>query len=161
MPYWKGRIANSIVLRANSNPSLPPLSKGRSKEGLKSKEHGTERIKFYALCSLLFAICSVLFVVAVDAKVKGRCKDCHSMHAEKPFPVLTKGGCIGCHGQRPEGTQNIITIGKARIPQVLHHMENGDLAGGNFYYVADGYNPDYTKGHNVTGISQPESIPTM
>lgn len=115
--------------------------------------------KLFVFCYMLYAIC--FFVTDVDAKVRGRCKDCHSMHAETPFPVLTKGGCVGCHGQRPDGSQNIITIGKARIPQVLHHRENGDLAGGNFYYVADGYNPDYTKGHNVTGISQPESIPTM
>jgi len=38
-------------------------------------------------------------------------------------------------------------------------MENGDLAGGNFYYVADGYNPDYEKGHNVLGISVLEPPP--
>jgi predicted CXXCH cytochrome family protein len=38
-------------------------------------------------------------------------------------------------------------------------MGGGDLAGGNFYYVADGYNPDYTKGHNVLGISARELAP--
>jgi predicted CXXCH cytochrome family protein len=38
-------------------------------------------------------------------------------------------------------------------------MENADLAGGNFYYVADGYNPDYFKGQNVTGISRQEDHP--
>jgi len=76
-----------------------------------------------------------------------------------PFPALTEGGCIGCHGQAPYGTENIITIGKARIPQVLHHMQNGDLAGGNFYYVADGYNPDYSRGHNVAEISLQENPP--
>jgi predicted CXXCH cytochrome family protein len=38
-------------------------------------------------------------------------------------------------------------------PQALHNMTNGDLAGGNFYYVADGHAPDYAKGHNVAGIS--------
>lgn len=113
----------------------------------------------------LFFVMSFLLVIfsplSLDARMKGRCKDCHSMHAGTPFPVLTKGGCVGCHGQAPDGTQNIITIGKARIPQVLHHMKDGDLASGNFYYVADGYNPDYPKGHNVTGISHRESIPTM
>jgi hypothetical protein len=116
------------------------------------------------LCKLFFllgVISCLLFTGAVEAKMKGRCKDCHSMHADTPYPVLTRGGCVGCHGQVPDGTQNIIKTGKARIPQVLHHMENGDLASGNFYYVADGYNPDYSKGHNVSGISQPEYIPTM
>lgn len=106
-----------------------------------------------------------------DARVKGKCKDCHSMHysyegkemtyGERtgPFPSLTEGGCLGCHGQVPYGTENIITIGKARIPQVLHNMENGDLAAGNFYYVADGYNPDYSKGHNLKEISLQEDPP--
>jgi predicted CXXCH cytochrome family protein len=120
-----------------------------------------ELSKLCKLIILFYAISFLLFASVADARVKGRCKDCHSMHASTPFPVLTKGGCVGCHGQAPDGTQNIITIGKARIPQVLHHMKNGDLASGNFYYVADGYNPDYSKGHNVLGISQPESIPTM
>lgn len=129
--------------------------------------------KLRKLCKLflLFAICSMLFALDVDARVKGKCKDCHSMHYSfegeemtlggltGPFPALTEGGCLGCHGQAPYGTENIITIGKARIPQVLHNMENGDLAAGNFYYVADGYNPDYAKGHNLKGISLQEDPP--
>ena len=117
--------------------------------------------KLCKLFLLLGVVSCLLFAGAVEAKMKGRCKDCHSMHAGTPFPVLTKGGCVGCHGQAPDGTQNIITIGKVRIPQILHHMGDGDLASGNFYYVADGYNPDYFKGHNVLGISHAESIPTM
>jgi hypothetical protein len=110
---------------------------------------------------MLLALSYLLSASAVDARMKGRCRDCHSMHASTPFPVLTKGGCVGCHGQVPDGTQNIITIGKARIPQVLHHMKDGDFASGNFYYVADGYTPDYSRGHNVIGISRQESIPSM
>lgn len=124
--------------------------------------------KLFILCSLLYALC---FPYVVDARVKGRCKDCHSMHysyegkemtygdRQGPFPVLTKGGCLGCHGQDPIGTKSIITNGKARVPQVLHHNENADLAGGNFYYVADRYNPDYSKGHNIKGISLQENPP--
>ena len=133
-----------------SNPTLPPFSKGEM-GGLWP----------FAVCFILLALCSMLFAVKGEARMKGRCKDCHSMHSSTPFPVLTKGGCVGCHGQVPNGTQNIIKIGKARIPQILHHMADGDLASGNFYYVADGYNPDYSKGHNVVGISHQESIPTM
>jgi len=120
---------------------------------------------------LLFLSLSNTKMNTLHAQVKGRCKDCHTMHYSYegkpvtyggqigPFPILTKGGCIGCHGQNPSGSQNIITIGKARIPQVLHSMRSGDLAGGNFIYVADGYNPDYTKGHNVKGISTQEFPP--
>jgi len=120
---------------------------------------------------LLFALCSMLFASAVDARVKGKCKDCHSMHysyegkemtyggRQGPFPALTQGGCIGCHGQAPNGTKSIITNGKTRIPQVLHYPVNDNLAGGNFYYVADEYNPDYSKGHNIKGISRQENPP--
>jgi hypothetical protein len=125
----------------------------------------------YALCIMLLLCC--FFTSEIDARVKGRCKDCHTMHYSKegqevtyagkmgPFTSLTIGGCLGCHGQDPIGTKSIITNGKARIPQVLHHNENNDLAGGNFYYVADGYSPDYTKGHNLTGISRQENPPGM
>jgi hypothetical protein len=128
-------------------------------------KHGYLLIVF--LCSMLaFCITS-----SVDARVKGKCKDCHSMHysyegagmtyagLEGPFPYLTEGGCLGCHGQYPGGGENIIVVGKARIPQILHKMEGGDLAGGNFFYVADGYVPDYSKGHNVIGISRQEESP--
>ena len=41
----------------------------------KSKEQGAR--VFYIL---LFALCYMLFASVVDARVKGRCKDCHSMH---------------------------------------------------------------------------------
>ena len=120
---------------------------------------------------LIFALCYMLFASVVDARVKGKCKDCHSMHysnegkemtygnRQGPFPALTQGGCIGCHGQNPNGTKSIITNGKTRIPQILHHLQNDNLAGGNFYYVADEYNPDYSKGHNIKGISRQENPP--
>ena len=111
---------------------------------------------FFILCALLYAVC---FPVAVEAKVKGRCKDCHDMHSGKPFPALTKDGCIGCHGMNPNGDQSIITLGKTRIPQVIHHMDGGDLAAGNFFYVADAFTPNYGKGHNVQGISRVEDPP--
>jgi hypothetical protein len=111
---------------------------------------------FFLLCVLLCAAC---YPVAADARVKGRCKDCHDMHSDKPFPALTKDGCLGCHGMKPNGDQSIITLGKTRIPQVIHHMDGGELAAGNFYYVADAFTPDYGKGHNVQGISRLEDPP--
>lgn len=113
----------------------------------------------------------MLFASVVDARVKGRCKDCHSIHNsyggkeviyknyKGPAPRLTKGGCLGCHGKNPNGTQSIIIEGNTRIPQVLHNMRNDDLAGGNFYYVADAYSPDYSKGHNVMNISMMQNPP--
>ena len=134
-------------------------------EGLTGRigERAAGRSAVQGLCSALLVVLYVLaalsFPSVVDARVKGRCKDCHSMHARKPNPVLTKGGCLGCHAQDPSGTRNIIVKGKARIPQVMHKLDNGDLAAGNFYYVSDEFNPDYSRGHNVAGISLQEHPP--
>ncbi|MEC4675779.1 MAG: cytochrome c3 family protein [Nitrospirota bacterium] len=114
--------------------------------------------KVFLIAILFFIICDAMST-PLYARVKGKCRDCHNMHAAEPFPALTRGGCLGCHGREPDGDRNIITEGKVRTPQVLHHMIDGDLAGGNFYYVADGYNPDYSKGHNVAGISLQEPPP--
>ena len=119
----------------------------------------------------LFLVCSLILIESADARVKGRCKDCHTMHNSRggmeviragrvgPFASMTIGGCLGCHGQNPNGNQNIIVQGNMRIPQVLHYFENGDLAGGNYIYVAEGHNPVYSRGHNVEGISLQENPP--
>lgn len=126
-------------------------------------------INFFLFFCIFAIYC--LLPTDVNAKAKGRCKDCHSMHYSKegsevtyasrqgPFPSMTIGGCLGCHGQNPSGARNIIVQGRMRIPQIIHAMGNGDLAGGNYYYVADGYNPDYSKGHNVRGISLQKTPP--
>lgn len=172
MSYRK--IAKSQEPRAKSTEQRAKNKGLRSKsQKLRNSCEGyrTLRSMLYAICFVLFALCYMLFASAVDARVKGKCKDCHSMHysyegkemtyggRQGPFPALTQGGCIGCHGQAPNGTKSIITNGKTRIPQVLHHLQNDDLAGGNFYYVADEYNPDYSKGHNIKGISRQENPP--
>jgi hypothetical protein len=147
--------------RHNSFITPPPLPSGSSLGG----------IFFSALLLAWISFSLCFFTAPLEARVKGKCKDCHTMHNSYegkemtygnqtgPFLVLTKGGCIGCHGQNPFGADNIITLGKTRIPQILHHMDKGDLAGGNYYFVADGYSPEYTKGHNVKGISLQEKIP--
>ena len=105
------------------------------------------------LCSTVFLCVAMLWAMQepVHATTTGTCSFCHSRNL---------ADCVGCHGQSPSGTQNIIPVPNGGgIPQILHHMSGGDLAGGNFYYVADGYNPDYSKGHNVAGISQREFPP--
>jgi len=147
--------------RNNSFLSPPPLPSGSSLEG----------IFFFGLLMTVIVCSLFLFAFSSEARVKGKCKDCHTMHNSYegkamtygnqagPFLVLTKGGCIGCHGQNPLGAENIITLGKTRIPQILHHMDKGELAGGNYYFVADGYGPDYRTGHNVKGISLQEKPP--
>ncbi len=49
-----------------------------------------------------------------------------------PYPALTRGSCLGCHGMG--GSNKIVTIGSSEIPQV-YHTDTEDLAGGNFAYI--------------------------
>jgi hypothetical protein len=174
MPYRKGRI--ETVAKSTKPVSVMLSGNVKRTNDLTVRRNGPLNLNrnLLFLCAVYFTfmiISNLCFNTSVDARVKGKCRDCHSMHysyegkemtyggREGPFPELTEGGCLGCHAQNPSGVENIIEIGKARIPQVLHHMEDADLAGGNFYYVADGYNPVYSKGHNISGISIQENPP--
>jgi len=81
-----------------------------------------------------------------------------------PFPKLLKTDCIGCHS-RPDNV-TIATLGQTRIPIVFNMAKptypadgspSSSLAGGNFYWVAQGGGDKF--GHNVHGISAPEIDP--
>ena len=116
---------------------------------------------------VMIALMFTLGVVAANAKVDGQCSNCHTMHnsqdgadvdANGPYNALTKGDCLGCHGQSPSGTANIIS----NIPQVLH--AGNDLAGGNFAYITGGKAnvtaDSSTAGHNVSDIGVDEATLT-
>ena len=122
--------------------------------------------------SLITVFLVFLFAVLVygyaDAKITGVCSNCHTMHnsqdgadvkAGGPYDALTKGDCLGCHGQSPSGTANIIS----NTPQVLH-AGTTDLAGGNFAYITGGKTRDTadssTAGHNVSDIGVDEATLT-
>jgi len=110
----------------------------------------------------------------INAKVTGLCSNCHTMHNSQggasmlfttdldsaPNPALTRGDCIGCHGQDPGGTQHIVT----EIPQVLH-SGGTDLAAGNFAYIKGLKTRESgdanTVGHNVIDLSQNETVLTV
>lgn len=126
--------------------------------------------RLFVFCSVLYSLC--FFSSEADAgRVKGRCIDCHNVRDHQgarearpgprvqTFLLSTENDCLTCHGRNPSGSENIITIGETRFPQALHHMANSDLAAGNFYYVADSFNPDYSRGHNVIGISRQQNPP--
>ena len=123
---------------------------------------------------LLFGIIFTLLVAAItdtsQARVKGQCSNCHTMHysqhggqladwgAGGPYKALTVNTCLGCHTNTDDGDL-IIEIGsgagKSEVPIVYNVVgpENDTgLAGGNFYWVAQ-TNGD-AKGHNVFGISE-------
>ena len=97
-----------------------------------------------------------------QGKVSGVCSNCHTMHYSQDGGVLSEWGqsgpyesllvnsCIGCHTGVNDGTNT--------TPYVYSESEptygTNTLAGGNFYWVANGCNEC---GHNVTdipGVSQ-------
>lgn len=113
--------------------------------------------------------------------VKGLCSDCHTMHnsqqgsavaftrdesgqqilTQTPFNKLLKTDCVGCHSH--SGSETIVAMGETRTPIVFNLIEpiyppNGSsssaLAGGNFYWVAQG-GDQY--GHNLHGISDQDA----
>jgi len=97
------------------------------------------------------------------AAVTGECVNCHTMHNSQggegmelvatetgPFEALTRGSCLGCHGQGGG-----VSITTDNIPQVYHTETTDDLAEGNFYYVVTG--PTDAKGHNVEGLVDEDS----
>ncbi len=114
--------------------------------------------------TLLFALVALLgFPLAAAAAITGDCAVCHTMHnSEENAPVavtgltatpsatpianLLKFDCIACHAQN---TSKIVN----GIPQVYHADATGDLAAGNFRYIADADPADANrKGHNVIDL---------
>ncbi|MEJ2200497.1 MAG: cytochrome c3 family protein [Desulfuromonadaceae bacterium] len=105
-------------------------------------------------------------------KARGLCVSCHTMHNMQDGGVVDVGGpnqallnasCVGCHSS--SGTDTIVDLGNGtRIPIVFNLSEptyppdgsaSSTLAGGNFYWVAQGGGDAY--GHNVYGISSADS----
>jgi len=91
-----------------------------------------------------------------QAKVSGVCSNCHTMHSSQspwpsewgsggPYQTLLVNSCIGCHTGVNDGTNT--------TPYVYSESEptygTDTLAGGNFYWVANGCDEC---GHNVTDI---------
>jgi len=115
----------------------------------------------------------------LSAAVTGACSNCHTMHdsqngggvarggsgvgwngsgqltggsTQGPQSQLLITGCVGCHSSTTSST--IINFGGSKIPIVYNTVQpTTPLAGGNFYWVAQGGEVNDTKGHNVYGIS--------
>jgi len=75
-----------------------------------------------------------------------------------PIENLLRMDCIACHVIDPGGGDKIVDMGGgSQIPQIWHADASGDLAAGNFRYIADGGNKIYgrgqsKKGHNVADL---------
>ncbi|MCK4485416.1 MAG: cytochrome c3 family protein [Desulfobacterales bacterium] len=121
---------------------------------------------------LFFGIIFILLIVAaphtLQAKVTGRCDNCHTMHnsqggqamayelsggsfssRDTPYNTLLITDCVGCHTALDGTTWKDSTTG---APIVYNTKEPSQyLAGGNFYWVAQAGGD--AKGHNVLGIA--------
>lgn len=101
-----------------------------------------------------------------SAQIVGDCADCHTMHNSEQgqavavwgldteakghtFPIqnLLRMDCIACHAQ--DTTKTVTLDGGSVVPQVYHSDAAGNLAGGNFKYVAE---LGDRKGHNVRDL---------
>ena len=119
------------------------------------------------LLTLTVVLVIALVIVALTinpaaAKVTGRCDNCHTMHNSQngnvvvdggPHESLLVGGCIGCHSS--SNSDPVYSLGGCDVPVVYTTGSSPVrfLAGGNFYWVADGGGNNDAKGHNVLGIS--------
>ena len=117
----------------------------------------------------------VVFSGPAMAKVSGRCDNCHTMHNSQggtamaedrslwygsspelgtpPYGTLLTDTCVGCHSHQSAVTYN---LDGCEVPVVYTRGGiNFDdcLAGGNFYWVAQGGATNDPKGHNVLGIA--------
>lgn len=110
-------------------------------------------------------------VVPGHAKVTGQCSNCHTMHNSQggsPMAFVMEGGsrtesgalnpallttdCVGCHqGINSGGTiPYVFSFSSPVYGDTGTEAGTTTLAGGNFYWVAQGND---RKGHNVAGIT--------
>lgn len=124
---------------------------------------------------LMLAVAYLLLPAVVEARVSGPCADCHTMHSSQNGVTTTANDqllnmdCVACHSSttgltivdRPGGTSAPLP-GNTGVPIVYNINGATDsgtgkyLAGGNFYYLVAG--GDETHGHNVKGISAPDTL---
>lgn len=135
------------------------------------------------LTILLAAAIMIATFSSPAAAITGQCSNCHTMHNSQdgspvvqtyngsgglaenvadPVGQLLNATCIACHTGGATETGALNSFG---APIVLHiggptgQGRTYTLAGGDFYWVADGLGNDDAKGHNVSGISsQDEAI---
>jgi len=102
-------------------------------------------------CLSLFFVCN-----SASAKVTGTCGNCHTMHNSQngsalnsdTIETLLVDDCVGCHSAADGSTWKDATTGAPIVYNIAEPSFNAakGLAGGNFYWVAQG---DDTKGHNI------------
>jgi predicted CXXCH cytochrome family protein len=117
----------------------------------------------------LGCLLALLLTTPLQAKVQGRCSNCHTVtrkvEGAEPvksgvtpmgvFEVSTVGDCLSCHSAN--GPETVRWIGECRVPIVFNtEPPTQPLAAGNFYWVSQGAEFD-SFGHNVRGVAQKDS----
>jgi hypothetical protein len=138
-----------------------------------------ERTVIFGLSALFIFSVFFLFTGQADAKVKGVCSNCHTMHnsqngndmVQDPVPGAKLGGdcqgchyepreelltytCVGCHA-KDTGGPTIDSPGTLDIPQIFYAEGGNELAAGNFSYIVSRGD---ASGHNVHGFGLVEGI---
>jgi len=115
----------------------------------------------FILLILSIIICLLLSPSFIFARVSGVCSNCHTMHYSQtpqptewgtsgPYRALLVNDCVGCHTGTNTGSNTTPYVFSSTAPTYGTTGTEGDtLAGGNFYWVANGSD---TAGHNVAGI---------
>lgn len=125
------------------------------------------------LFSALLGIALLLFAGNAFAVVQGACVNCHTMHNSQngaavigSGPVealLNKASCAACHTGTNTGLDVSSIMNGTGIPYVTDSAAptygTNTLAGGSFYWVGTGTAD--TKGHNVVGITDADSVNTL
>lgn len=138
-------------------------------------------LRLVLMLGCFFYLLNMFLANSAESAVSGQCSNCHTMHnsqnatsvarggtgigwdgsgnltggtsQDTPNDMLLVTGCVGCHSSSTSST--IISVGGSNIPIVFNMVQpTTPLAGGNFYWVAQG---DDTKGHNVYGIAGQDS----
>ncbi|MDQ7839272.1 MAG: cytochrome c3 family protein [Thermodesulfobacteriota bacterium] len=115
---------------------------------------------------VIFLILSI--PVTSLAAITGPCVNCHTMHnsqngtavvAGGPYASLLVGDCVGCHSAAGQATGINAVTGAPIVYNTsgapTYGAGNQGLAGGNFYWVAQG---DDTKGHNVFAANPDDNL---
>ncbi len=122
-------------------------------------------LKFLILIGMVFYWCLPISFARVKGKV---CSNCHTMHYSQnniatgssgPSKALLNNSCVGCHNSvnPPSSAPDIPYVIYGSSPTYNFDGSKNILSGGNFYWVADSGGNCDKKGHNVYGISTPES----
>jgi predicted CXXCH cytochrome family protein len=123
--------------------------------------------------------CSLVLYSGFAYAIQGVCSNCHTMHNSQngagevqtyangvitynvatPLPQLLKADCIACHAGDGNATNSfnapiVVHISSAPTGQGGGHT----LAGGDFWWVADGLGDCATKGHNVLGLAASDGL---